>query len=438
MDTYRCIAIGINRYQFLQPLNYAEADAQALHQFLRDEGNLSPKQSLLLSDTSAWVDKQSTYPNRDNILNWLGIEETQKDEGETNSEFPTPFAEQVAWRHSEFPTLWFYFSGYGVNYQGDDYLMPIDGQLEDIPNTGIAIRSLLQALQAQNAHKILVILDINRSLMEETTVGQQTIALGKKMGIAVILSAQTDECSYEATSLGHGLFTAALLEALRYYHCHLTLAKLDRYLRDRLPELSTHYWRPIQTPAIVSPSLEASYQPLLPSPQTTRLKWEGFLPRTEKEVSCTTVQSASQGTAIREKTLDQKNSEFRIPNSELRIQVPDFSRGDQENKASLFQVPGFIREANPKSIDKQVLSSQSKSSVSVFPKILRSKWFWIGGGVTLLLASIMTQLLDLGISFDAFNPSKSDVEQAVLSRSKIYLQSHQASRFKQSIGVARK
>jgi uncharacterized caspase-like protein len=43
------------------------------------------------------------------------------------------------------------------------------------------------------------------------------------MGIALVLSSQLDQFSHEAAALGNGLFTAALLEALRYYHTDTTL-----------------------------------------------------------------------------------------------------------------------------------------------------------------------------------------------------------------------
>jgi uncharacterized caspase-like protein len=71
MANYACVAIGINRYQFLPPLSYGQADAQALRQFLVCQANLPSSQCLLLTDTSPLVGDKSTYPSRENIVNWL-------------------------------------------------------------------------------------------------------------------------------------------------------------------------------------------------------------------------------------------------------------------------------------------------------------------------------------------------------------------------------
>lgn len=247
MVTHACVAIGINRYQFLPPLSYGQADANALWEILVNQANLPSDQCLLFTDTSPLVGEASTYPTQSNILSWLEAER----QNSSSSSF---------WR-------WFFFSGYGVSWEGVDYLMPIDGNPDDIPGTGIPMRSLFASLKHSNSDKILVLLDINRSsgVQAGNPVGMETVELARKMGIALVLSSQLDEFSHEAAALGNGLFTAALLEALRYYDGDATLDNLDQYLRDRLPELSQHHWRPIQTPLIVVPSDNARQQLILPT-----------------------------------------------------------------------------------------------------------------------------------------------------------------------------
>jgi len=251
MKNYSCIAIGINRYHYLQPLSYATADAQAIQMFLLEEAQIPSQQCLLLTDNSAWVEDKSTYPTRENIINWLSDQ-------------------QLSRLQKKSSTLWFFFSGYGVNFDNEDYLMPIDGNPMDIPQTGIKIRSLFEWLNYSGSN-ILVILDFNRSsgIMEGNPVGQQTLHLAREMEISAVLSTSSEEFSHEAAALGHGIFTAALLEALRYYQENINLVYLDEYLRDRLPELSEHYWRPVQNPVTISPTLAASQKPILPSSVTT-------------------------------------------------------------------------------------------------------------------------------------------------------------------------
>ena len=247
MTNHACVAIGINRYQFLRPLSYGQADAQALQQLLVWQANLPSEQCLLLTDSSPLVDTYSTYPSRENIWHWVSM----------------PSQNLLTSDHWH----WFFFSGYGVSWQDEDYLMPIDGNPDDIPGTGIAVRSLFESLKAQGNDKILVLLDINRSPGPPVgePVGAETVELAQQMGIALVLSSQLNQYSHEAAALGKGLFTTALLEALRYYHTETTLSNLEQYLRERLPELSQHHWRPIQTPLIVIPTQKAGGQLILPS-----------------------------------------------------------------------------------------------------------------------------------------------------------------------------
>ena len=245
MAKYSCIAIGINQYQFLQPLSCAQADAFDLRQFLVKHTNLSPQQCLLLTDVSPWVERKSTHPTKENILSWLEKSDTSSGAGNI---------------------CWFLFSGYGVNWQGEDYLIPIDGNPQDIPQTAISVRSLLTTLKKQGEGNILVLLDMNRSpgIFSGASVGAQTVALAREMGMALVLSTQVNEYSHESASLGRGFFTEALLEALGYYGQDLTLEVLENYLRYRLPEIGEHHWRPAQTPIIITPSIQASKGKLLP------------------------------------------------------------------------------------------------------------------------------------------------------------------------------
>jgi hypothetical protein len=247
MADQACVAIGINRYQFLPPLSYGQADARGLRQFLVNQADLPPDQCLLLTDTSPLVGNQSTYPTQENIWQFLQANHSASDESQN-------------WR-------WFFFSGYGVSWDGADYLLPIDANPKNIPGTGIPARSLLATLQNGTDEKLLVILDINRSsgLQAGAPVGAELVDLAQEMGITLLLSSQLNQFSHEAAALGQGLFTTAFLEALRYYQNDLTLERLERYLHERLPELSQHHWRPVQTPLLVTPSYINRQELILPT-----------------------------------------------------------------------------------------------------------------------------------------------------------------------------
>jgi hypothetical protein len=225
------IAIGINQYQFFQPLGCAQADAEAMKDFLVTNGGFLPQHCLLMTETSPPFGERSTYPTKENIL--LLLEDFASDH----------------WRAQDH--LLFFFSGYGVNHKGQDYLMPVEGDPNSIEQTGLEIRAFMQSLQVA-ALDVLLLLDINRAFgtHADARVGKETIELAKELQITTILSCQPDEFSHESRELGHGFFTAALLEALRYGNGS-NLTNLEKYLSLRTPELCQHYWRPTQNPITI-------------------------------------------------------------------------------------------------------------------------------------------------------------------------------------------
>ncbi|WP_310485515.1 caspase family protein [Chamaesiphon sp. VAR_48_metabat_403] len=242
MANQACISIGINQYQFLPTLSYATADATAIEEFFVDAAGWNQQQCLLLTDTSAETGNKSTYPTRENINRWL---------------------KQLSWEtlhHGDL--LWFFFSGCGVSFGNEDYLVPIDGKVEDIANTCISIRQLYQQFRDIGVNA-LVFLDANRSqhLSVGGGIGQATAKFAQDYQVPTFLSCQSHEFSHEDAGLGHGLFTTALLETLNY-HPDLNLETIDTYLTTRLAELSEHHWKPLQTPISLIPTGVSEYRPV--------------------------------------------------------------------------------------------------------------------------------------------------------------------------------
>ena len=249
MANYWAIAIGINQYQHFQPLNYAERDAQGIRDFLTQEAEVSPRHCLLLTDTSPAIEQTATSPSRDIIQAYI----TQLCQRKLQ---PGDF-------------LWCFFSGYGMRSAGKDYLIPADGKPDQIDRTGIPIEWLFSTFAAAPTQNILLLLDVNRSqsVLTGEGVGAQTALLAKEHGIATILSSQPDQFSHETLALRQGLFTSALLEAIRYRGC-ITLESLVQYLDDRLPELSDQHWRPRQAPYAIVPAHQ-KYRIIVPEAART-------------------------------------------------------------------------------------------------------------------------------------------------------------------------
>ncbi len=238
------ILIGLDGYQFFQPLNCAQQDIQALHHFLVSEAGFPLNQCLLFTQQSPFLAGRSTYPSQENLCNWL------------------EFLAQTYFQPDD--QVWIFLNGYGVCHRGQDYFVPIDGNPAAIAATCMAIAPLLARLKAALPKgQPLLLLDINRSqsTIPQETVGIQTAQIAHQLGIPTILSCQPGQFSREISSLGHGLFTAALLEGLRYQQ-GATLETLSHYLSDRLPELSEHYWQPSQQPVTICPP-HLVHKPLL-------------------------------------------------------------------------------------------------------------------------------------------------------------------------------
>lgn len=242
MVNYWFLGIGINQYRFLPPLSYAQRDAELLQKFLVQSGGFSPQRCQLLSDHVTVVSSDSRFPTVENIQASLTQLHNAIKPGDV---------------------LLCFFSGYGVQVQGQDFLLPIEAEPKQVAATGIAVESLLKALKAMPTANIVLMLDANRSQLglERGGFGQQTAQLTQTYGIATLLSCQPNQFSHEPLTLRQGIFTAALVSALQ--NGCVTLEQLIDTLQQRLPQLSEEFWRPRQDMLAVVPT-NLRYQLILP------------------------------------------------------------------------------------------------------------------------------------------------------------------------------
>jgi uncharacterized caspase-like protein len=239
------LVIGINHYEFLQPLKYAKRDAELIQNLLHHEAGF--ERVFLFTDDSPSIGGELTRPYRTNLLQFL------------QQLFAHPFLEPE-------DNFWFFFRGYGMMAGNQDYLMPADGNPNDIENTGISLKYLTQCLRSCGCENIVMLLDACRHQQIENRagIGKQTQQLARQTGIISILSSSPDEFSAEIDVLQQGVFTHAVVEALGIEGQCATVQRLYQYLSFRVPELLQHYKYPLQTPNLSAEPVVTSQLVIIP------------------------------------------------------------------------------------------------------------------------------------------------------------------------------
>jgi formylglycine-generating enzyme required for sulfatase activity/uncharacterized caspase-like protein len=225
------ICVGIDRYDNLQALQYAERDAEALRDFF--DKDLHFDKVYFFAENAPPIPTDSGEPIR------------ALPSGNTLRRFLRIRFEQKFLKPSD--NLWFFFAGHGRRERDRDYLMPIDADPGNVEETAIPISFLTERLRRSGAENVVLLLDACRN---EGARDGQGIGSERQAGVVTIASCSPNERSYEIAELQHGAFTYALLEGLRLQgegNC-ATVERLDQHLRIRVPELCGRYKKPPQTP----------------------------------------------------------------------------------------------------------------------------------------------------------------------------------------------
>ncbi len=247
MPNSRAIAIGINNYEFLRPLRYAKQDAEAIKDFL-DESHKFHQVVLFTEDSEQIRSTTSTRPFRSNLLRFLN---------QLPDQFPMESRDD----------LWFFFSGHGAHYRNHDYLMPLDGDPDNIADTAISVRSIADSLQRCGAGNIVLILDAcrNNGKKDIGLYGKEAELIAHQKGLIIFSSCSPGQYSYEPASLENGIFTKALLDGLGKKGRCATVDQLDQYLMHRvLVLLQEHCAGAKQTPYTVAKPLGKRHFILMP------------------------------------------------------------------------------------------------------------------------------------------------------------------------------
>ena len=230
------VVIGINNYNpnnFSQ-LNYAKRDAELVRDFFQDEAGFD--EVCYFSDDSHELVLPNgtvipTQPTFGNLISFL------------EDRFKSSFL-------STGDNCWFFFAGHGAQHNNRDYLMPIDANPRVVEQTAITVNYLRERLCRSGADNIVLILDACRNEGSRSSSG---IGNEPQQGIITIYACNPTQKSWEVEALQQGVFTYALLEALRIpgeRNC-ATVERLNQYLCYRVPELCRQYSKfPEQNPRI--------------------------------------------------------------------------------------------------------------------------------------------------------------------------------------------
>ena len=240
------IAIGVNQYEFLHPLKYAKNDALHICQFLGNEAKFD--RIFYFSDDSPDFDGKTTKPFRNNLLRvFNGLATKPLRDGDN---------------------FWFFFAGHGIlGEDGIDYLMPSDGDPDNLAETGISVNRVIQNLRLSGAGNVILALDACRNQVRRNGatrsgegIGRETEREAKIADVISIAACSPTEYSYEVEDLKHGAFTYALVEGLGVQGRCATAAKLNIYLKHRVPELA----KTKQTPRMLLDPMEKGHLILMP------------------------------------------------------------------------------------------------------------------------------------------------------------------------------
>lgn len=225
------ITIGINGYRNLQRLKFAKRDAEAMRDYFQQD--LTFEQVYHFSDDSPPIAQDYGEPF-ESLPTYATLRRFLR------TRFEQPFL-------SPGDNLWFFFAGHGDRQDERDYLIPIDGDPGDLESTALPLHWVTERLRRCGADNVILFIDACRRGGRRDGLG---MGEEKQQGVITLFSCSPREASYEIEELQQGAFTHVLLESLRLEgegNC-ATVERLYQRLRNRVPQISQDFNKPLQTP----------------------------------------------------------------------------------------------------------------------------------------------------------------------------------------------
>jgi len=202
MGNYRFISFVNQHYRNLPHLPMGKGNLALLHQLWSQLCPTMAVDSLIFADQIRLTGQRFFSPTVNNFRKCLGK-----------------------------PPSVFLFQGYGWQGAGQDYLLPIDGDIEALTATAINFRDVIHGFQPFRSPCALLVLDlvaVDEGILQESglnAISPENLLRAKQRGITVIARFSRRE---------PGELTMALIEALSYYQQEITVELLELFIRDRL------------------------------------------------------------------------------------------------------------------------------------------------------------------------------------------------------------
>ncbi|MGK7884984.1 MAG: COP23 domain-containing protein [Crocosphaera sp.] len=226
------IIIGVNDYVHLGSLKWAIRDAQLMANFLVNK-KFFGKNVFKVLHFHCKAKDEKMKPTRANIRHFLRSLKEQKMNKDDN--------------------FWFFFSGHGRVDNGQDYLMPLYGNTDDIKETAISTKFIIEQLRESHAGNIFLFLDACRTTGNKNSlgIGHATEIEAKAKKIVTFFSCSPNEVSYEINELKQSSFSYALLKGLKDKANWSNLEKLESYVQTKINKLNHKYNKQQQNPYLV-------------------------------------------------------------------------------------------------------------------------------------------------------------------------------------------
>ncbi len=233
------LGIGISDYANPEyNLTYADDDAQAITELFGTTGKGVYKKV----SVDKLLNEEATKKKILNAFAWLYQNATSKD------------------------IVIITIAAHGFNKDGEFYVLPYDGDAEDLPGTGIGWHNLASTLGNIPARVLLMVdacysgqLGTNIEHLESDNTEAVRQLSDEENGVVVMAASTGDETSVEFADWGHGAFTLSVLEGLKQGKADIKqdltvfLRELDFYVYERTVELTSGQQHPTtQKPSSIS------------------------------------------------------------------------------------------------------------------------------------------------------------------------------------------